>query len=268
MATRTAPPSSAELPQAAAGFKTSVPSAPATTTGSAASTCPRPRPVLHQSVAAHRPAALRGGPLDPRGHRQGARRRPRRGAELGHQLARRIGPTSSTASPTGWSRTSRPWPLIETIDNGKPIRETTRGRPAPRRSTISATSPARIRAQEGSICEIDARHRRLSLPRAARRRGPDHPVELPAADGDLEARAGARGGELRRAQAGRADAGVHPGVHGADRRHPAERRGQRGPGLRRRGRQAARPEPARRQDRLHRRDHDRPPRSCSTPPRT
>ena len=65
------------------------------------------------------------------------------------------------------------------------------------------------------------RHDRLPLPRAARRRRPDHPVELPAADGDVEARAGARRRELRRPQAGRADAGVDHGVHGADRRHPA-----------------------------------------------
>ncbi len=71
---------------------------------------------------------------------------------------------------------------IETIDNGKPIRE-----------TMAADIPLAVdhfryfagclRAQEGSICEIDDDHRRLPLPRAARRRRPDHSVELPAADG-------------------------------------------------------------------------------------
>ena len=43
-------------------------------------------------------------------------------------------------------------------------------------------------------------------PRAARRRRPDHPVELPAADARLEDRAGARRRQHRRAQAGRDDA--------------------------------------------------------------
>ena len=50
------------------------------------------------------------------------------------------------------------------------------------------------------------RHRRLSFPRAARRRRPDHSVELPAADGGVEARARARRRQLRRAQARRTDA--------------------------------------------------------------
>ena len=45
--------------------------------------------------------------------------------------------------------------------------------------------------------------------RAGRRRRPDHPVELPAADAGLEDRAGARRRQHRRAQAGR--------VHAADR---------------------------------------------------
>ena len=83
--------------------------------------------------------------------------------------------------------------LIETIDNGKPIRE-----------TMDADLPlaidhfryfaGAIRAQEGGISELDSRHRRLSLPRAARRRGADHSVELPAPDGDLEAGPGTRRG--------------------------------------------------------------------------
>ena len=40
------------------------------------------------------------------------------------------------------------------------------------------------------------RHGRLPLPRAARRRRPDHPVQLPAADGRVEGRAGARRRQL------------------------------------------------------------------------
>jgi hypothetical protein len=55
---------------------------------------------------------------------------------------------------------------------------------------------------------------------AGRRRRPDHPVELPAADGGVEARPGPDHGQLRGAQAGRADA--------ADRAFPrsAHRRGE------------------------------------------
>ena len=47
-------------------------------------------------------------------------------------------------------------------------------------------------------------------------------------------------------------------LDGTDRRHPAARRAQRRQRLRPRGRQAARAEQAHRQDRLHRRDDDRP----------
>ena len=63
----------------------------------------------------------------------------------------------------------------------------------------STTTPA------GRSC-MDERVRRL---RAGRRRRPDHPVELSAADAGLEDRAGARRRQHRRAQAGR--------VHAADR---------------------------------------------------
>ena len=81
--------------------------------------------------------------------------------------------------------------LIETIDNGKPIRE-----------TVNADLPLAIdhfryfagviRAQEGGISELDsdtvAYHFHEPLGVVA----PDHPVELPAAHGDVEAGAGAR----------------------------------------------------------------------------
>ena len=95
---------------------------------------------------------------------------------------------SSRRSTTA-SRSARPW------------------RPICRSPSItSAISPAAIRAQEGTLSRDRRRHRRLSLPRAAGRGRADHPVELPAADGDLEARAGARRRQLRGAQARRADA--------------------------------------------------------------
>ena len=147
--------------------------------------------------------------------------------------------------------------LVETLDNGKPIRETTYA-DMPLVVDHWRYFAGVVRAQEGGISEIDPRHRRLSLPRAARRRRPDHSVEFPDADGDLEAGAGARRRQLRRAEARRADAARHPRGDGADRRPAAARRAQRRQRLRRRGRQAAGAEQAHRQDRLHRRDDDGP----------
>ena len=119
-------------------------------------------------------------------------------------------------------RTSSRSRVAETWDNGKPIRE-----------TLDADLPlavdhfryfaGAIRAQEGSLSPDRRGHRRLPLPRAARRRRPDHPVELPDPDGHLEARPGAGRRQRRRAQAGRADPGVDPVSDGAHRR-PAARR--------------------------------------------
>ena len=57
----------------------------------------------------------------------------------------------------------------------------------------------------------------LHAARAGRRRRPDHPVELPAADGGVEARPGPDHGQLRRPQAGRADA-AHRAAAGRDHR--------------------------------------------------
>ena len=84
--------------------------------------------------------------------RRSTRRTPPRSA--GTPPRRPIAPTSSTRSPTGSSRISRPSRFIETIDNGKPIRE-----------TIHADLPlaidhfryfaGAIRAQEGGISELD-----------------------------------------------------------------------------------------------------------------
>ena len=93
---------------------------------------------------------------------------------------------------------------------------------------------------------------RVPLPRAARRRRPDHPVQLPAADGGVEDRSGAGRGQLHGAQAGEPDALVDPQARRGDRRrHPAGRAQHRQrPG--RRDRQGARDQPADRQDRVHR----------------
>ena len=101
---------------------------------------------------------------------------------------------------------------VETIDNGKPIRESTFA-DIPLAIDHYRYFAACVRAQEGSLSEIDhdtvAYHYHEPLGRGR----PDHPVELPDPDGDLEARAGARRRQLRGAEARRADADVD---HGAD----------------------------------------------------
>ena len=76
--------------------------------------------------------------------------------------------------------------VAETWENGKPVRE-----------TLAADLPlaidhfryyaGAIRAQEGTLTQLTRHLGRVPLPRAARRRRPDHPVELPHADGHLEA---------------------------------------------------------------------------------
>ena len=85
--------------------------------------------------------------------------------------------------------------LAETWDNGKPIRETTAA-DVPLAIDHFRYFAGGIRAQEGGL-RNRPRHRRLSFPRAARRRRPDHSVELSAADGVLEAGAGAGRRKLR-----------------------------------------------------------------------
>jgi hypothetical protein len=82
-------------------------------------------------------------------------------------------------------------------------------------------------------------HRQLPPEGAARRRRADHPVELPAAHGGVEAGPGPGRRQLRRAQARRADPGDDPAVRRAGRQGLAARRAQRRQRLRHRGRQAA-----------------------------
>ncbi len=100
------------------------------------------------------------------------------------------------------------------------------------------------------------RQARLRLRRpagqAARRRRPDHPVELPDAHGVLEAGPGAGHGQHRRAQAGRDDtADSAPAGRGPAGRRPAAGRGQHRHRRRGDGRGAGRPS-GDRQGRLHR----------------
>ena len=121
-----APPANREVPPM---------SRPDTTTGSAASTSPpvkgqyfeNPTPVTGQ-------AALRGGPLDRRGRRKAldaahaaavaGSTSPAYRANILNRIADRIEANLETLA------------FIETIDNGKPIRETPRGRPAAGRRSL------------------------------------------------------------------------------------------------------------------------------------
>lgn len=120
--------------------------------------------------------------------------------------------------------------IAESWDNGKPVRE-----------TLNADLPLAVdhfryfagclRAQEGSTAEIDettvAYHFHEPLGVSA-----NYSVELSAADGGLEAGAGAGGRELCGAQAGRADAAEHHAAAGNYWRPLPAGRPERGAGLR------------------------------------
>ena len=93
--------------------------------------------------------------------------------------------------------------VAESWENGKPVRETLAADiplAADHFRYFAGVDPRRggrdLRDRQG--------HRRLPLPRAARRRRADHPVQLPAADGGVEARPGARRRQLRRCSSRRA----------------------------------------------------------------
>ena len=105
---------------------------------------------------------------------------------------------------------SRLFAVLETLDNGKTIRET---------RDIDMPLAARHFYHHAGWAQLQSRRIRR-LPR--RRRGrPDHAVELPAADAGVEDRAGARRRQHRRLQAGR----VHLAHRAAVRRDlPAGRR--------------------------------------------
>ena len=99
--------------------------------------------------------------------------------------------------------------IAESYDNGKPIRET-RAADIPLAADHFRYFASVIRGEEGAISRDRQGHGRLPLPRAARRRRADHPVQLPAADGGVEDRPGDRRGQLHRDQAGEPDAVVDP----------------------------------------------------------
>ena len=145
--------------------------------------------------------------------------------------------------------------MVETIDNGKPIRET-KTADLPLAVDHFRYFAGVLRAQEGGISEIDhdtiAYHFHEPLGVVAQ----IIPWNFPLLMAVWKIAPGARRRQLHRLEAGRADADEHHGADGRHRRLAAARRPQRHQRLRRRMRQAAGAEPAHRQGRLHRRDDD------------
>ena len=108
---------------------------------------------------------------------------------------------------------SRLLAVLETLDNGKPIRET---------RDIDIPLVARHFYHHAGWAQLmETRAARL---RAARRGRADHPVELPAADAGVEDRAGAGDGQHGRAQAGRVHLAHRAAVRRDLRRRSACRR--------------------------------------------
>ena len=109
---------------------------------------------------------------------------------------------------------------LETLDNGKPIRDAPRRRPA----AGDRLPPLLRRLGRQDPRPDDPGPRQLLLlhaARAGRRRRADHPVELPAADAGVEVGPGAGRRLHDRDEARRADAADLPahGAAGAEGRH-------------------------------------------------
>ena len=165
---------------------------------------PTQGPLFREHHADQRRACLRGRPLDRRGHREGARRRPRRRRRLGQDGSRRPRRRPLQDRRPHGGEPSRHRHRRDHRQRQADPRDDGRRHAARRRSLPLLR---RLHPRAGRLAVGDRRdHRRLPLPRAARRRRPDHSVELPHPDGGVEAGSGARRRQLRRAEAGRADA--------------------------------------------------------------
>ena len=105
--------------------------------------------------------------------------------------------------------------VLESLDNGKPIRES--------RDVDVPLAAAHFFYYAGWADKLRARRLR-NVAAAARRRRPDHPVELPAADGRVEDRARARDRQHRGAEARRDDAADGADARRDHRRVPTCRR--------------------------------------------
>ena len=152
--------------------------------------------------------------------------------------------STSSGSPGSSRSARRELAVLESLDNGKPIKES--------RDVDVPTVAAHFFYYAGWADKLE--YAGYGRPAAARRGRPGHPVELPAADAGLEDRARAGLRQHRGAQAGR----DHAADRAAVRRdlpagRPAARRRQHRHRRRRHRAGAGRP-PRRRQGRLHRLD--------------
>ena len=148
----------------------------------------RQGPVLREPHPGQRQAVLRGRRAPPSRHRAGAGRRARGRPGLGQDVGGRAGrdPEQDRRPHRGEPRIHRRRRVLG--QRQADPRDAQRRHPAGRRPLplLRRRDP-----RAGRLAVPDRRrHRRLPLPRAARRRRPDHPVELPDPDGHLEARPG------------------------------------------------------------------------------
>ena len=198
----------------------------------------RAGPVLREPHPGQRAALHRDRPRHRRGRRAGPRRRARRRPTPG------AAPRSAERANILNKIADRMEENLEAARRRRDLGERQAGtRDAGRRHPAGHRPLPLLRRRDpgpgGLARRARRRHRRVPLPRAARRGRPDHPVELPDPDGDLEARARAGRGQRGGAQARRADPGVDPLLDEPGRRPAAAGRGQHRQRLRRRGGQAA-----------------------------
>ena len=177
--------------------------------------------VLRGHLARERQAVHRGRARQRGGHRRRARRRSQGCARLGpdQRRAPRRHPERDRRPHRREPRTAR---RRRDVGQRQVDPRAAQRRPPARERPLPVLREPHPRAG-GQLHAARRGHRRVPLQRAARRGRPDHPVELPAAHGDVEARAGARRRQLRGAEARRADPDVDPRARRAHRR-PAARR--------------------------------------------
>ena len=117
-------------------------------------TPPVTRPVLHQLQPHQHRSTLRICQIHARRCGESPRCRACGPGPLGPHLPRRACCDLAPPSPTACKRIWNSWPLAETLDNGKPIRET-RNADVPLAIDHFRYFAACIRAEEGSVSEID-----------------------------------------------------------------------------------------------------------------
>ena len=174
-----------------------------------------------------RRADRRGAALERRGRRpRGGGGAPRVRDLVAHDPARALR-APARASPSSSTTTSRSWPADRVRRGRQADRDGARGGDAGQ-----LRPPALLRrrgaADGGQGLRRVRREPHLDDPaRAGGRRRSDHPVELPALDGRVEDRPGARDRQHDRPEAGREHPDGHAAAGRAGRGHPPAGRAQR-----------------------------------------